>query len=347
VPDKALQLFDKIINMPISRNKLKITILGWALLFSAPLTVFSQQTNTEPYTQDIPGTDLRFEMLSIPAGEFRIGSPEGEPGRREDEGPQQKIKISPFWMSKFEVSWDLFEPFVYKDYEQSQNKGTLSPEVDAVARPTKPYLDMTFGMGKENHPAVGMTQYNAIQFCKWLYARTGVFYRLPTEAEWEYASRAGSTSAYSFGDDTTKLEEYAWFTLNSQEETHPIGSKKPNAWGLYDMHGNVAEWTMDQYIPDFYQQLTGKAAEDPVAQPEQLYPLVIRGGSFQDAATALRSASRRASDPDWKRIDPQIPKSNWWFPEAPFVGIRLVRPVNPPSKEEIEAYYNRKPIADY
>ena len=329
------------------KSKFKAVLFGGALLSLAPLLLFSQESSHEPYKQEIPGTDLVFEMAAIPGGEFKIGSPEQEAGRGEDEGPQQVVKISPFWMSRHEVSWDLFEPFVYKDYEVSQNQGPLSPEVDAVARPTKPYLDMTFGMGKENHPAVGMTQYNAIQFCKWLYTRTGVFYRLPTEAEWEYASRAGSTTAYSFGDDSSKLGEYAWYQANSQEETQPVGSKKPNSWGLYDMHGNVAEWTHDQYIPDFYAQLSGKAAENPVAEPVTLYPLTIRGGSFQDAAADLRSAKRRGSEPDWKRIDPQIPKSNWWFPEAPFVGIRLVRPLNPPSKEEIEAYFNRKPIADY
>lgn len=320
--------------------------MALAILASAPLAAVAQQSSINSYKQEIKGTNLSFEMVAIPGGEFKIGSPPNEPGRNKDEGPQQLVKISPFWMSKYEVSWDLFEPFVYKDYEVSQSNG-ISPVVDAIARPTKPYLDMTFGMGKENHPAVGMTQYNAIQFCKWLYTRTGVFYRLPTEAEWEYASRAGTSTAYTFGNDTSRLEEWAWYQHNSNGETHPLGSKKPNAWGLYDMYGNVAEWTIDQYDPDFYQQLKGKAAENPVAKPEKLYPLSIRGGSFQDAAADLRSASRKGSDPDWKRIDPQIPKSNWWFPEAPFVGIRLVRPVNPPSKEEIEAYYNRKPIADF
>lgn len=329
------------------KSKLKKIVLAGVLLCSAPLALLSQSNHPEPYTQEIPNTDLAFDMVAIPGGKFKIGSPEQEAGRGEDEGPQQVVKISPFWMSKYEVSWDLFEPFVYKDYDKSQHSGETNPEVDAVARPTKPYLDMTFGMGKENHPAVGMTQYNAIQFCKWLYSRTGVFYRLPTEAEWEYASRAGSTTAYSFGDDTAKLAEYAWYQLNSQEKTQPIGSKKPNPWGLYDMYGNVAEWTYDQYIPDFYQHLSKKATKNPVAEPESLYPLSIRGGSFQDAAADLRSAKRRGSEPGWKRIDPQIPKSNWWFPEAPFVGIRLVRPVNPPPQEEIEAYFNRKPISDY
>lgn len=282
-------------------------------------------------------------MQSIPGGNFEMGSKDGP----EDERPVHQVKIDPFWMSTFEVTWDIYEPFLYKDFEVAKNTGPLAPEVDAVTRPTKPYLDMTFGMGKENHPALAMTHYNAIQFCKWLYVRTGVFYRLPTEAEWEYASRAGSNAAYSFGDDVTKLGDEAWFKGNSDNKTHEVGKKKPNAWGLYDMHGNVAEWTFDQYLPNFYQQFAGKTADNPVAVPDKLYPHSIRGGSYADDAASLRAAARSASDPAWKQMDPQIPKSNWWFPEAPFIGIRLVRPVKLPSRAEINAYYNEPPIEDY
>ncbi|MFD3000610.1 formylglycine-generating enzyme family protein [Pontibacter toksunensis] len=333
--------------MNFPKLSFSLLLAGVTYFTLTPNLAHSQQRSGEPYTQEIPGTKLKFDMVAIPGGEFLMGSPASEKGREEDEGPQHPVKVDPFWMGKYEVTWDIFEPFVYKDYEVTQSNGTVSAEVDAVARPTKPYLDMTFGMGKENHPAVGMTQYSAIQFCKWLYARTGVFYRLPTEAEWEYASRAGSKTAYSFGDDAAAAGEYAWHQENSNKETHPVGSKKPNAWGLYDMHGNVAEWTMDQYIPDYYKKFKSKATANPVATPVNLYPHVVRGGSFEDEPVALRSANREGSDPNWKRIDPQIPKSNWWFPEAPFVGLRLVRPVNPPSKAEIEAYYNQEPTPDY
>ena len=321
----------------MNKNKLA----GW-LLTLTPFFAFSQD-NFKAYTQKLPGATVTFDMAAIQAGKFTMGSPENENGRKTDEGPLHGVKIDAFWMGKQEIPWDIYELYVYKDYDVT----VQDAQVDAITRPTKPYLDMTFGMGKEGYPAVGMTQYNALQFCKWLYARTGVFYRLPTEAEWEYACRAGSNTAYSFGDDASKLNEYAWYTANSKEKTQPAGTKKPNAWGLYDMHGNAAEWTIDQYIPDFYSQHKEKSADNPVADPVKLYPHTIRGGSFADAADRLRSAGRTPSDPDWKRIDPQIPKSNWWFPEAPFVGIRIVRPLNPPSKEEIETYYNRKPIADY
>jgi sulfatase modifying factor 1 len=306
-----------------------ITLQSWAQQHTA-------------YLQKIEGTKLSFEMKAIPGGSFLMGSADGN----SDEKPVHSVKLDPFWMSKVEVTWDIFEPFLYKDYEVEHSLGPIPPVVDAVTRPTKPYLDMTFGMGKQNHPAVAMTQYNAIQFCKWLYARTGVFYRLPTEAEWEYACRAGSKTAYYFGDDETKLSDYAWFQPNSEKKTQEVGKKKPNAWGLFDMHGNVAEWTYDQYLPDFYAKQS-KEAKNPVAIADKLYPLVIRGGAFEDDAKALRSAARGASDPAWKQIDPQIPKSNWWFPEAPFVGIRLVRPLIAPSKAEIEAYYNKAPITDY
>jgi sulfatase modifying factor 1 len=309
------------------------------------LSVFqtSAQEKQEAYTQQINGTKLSFEMKAIPAGAFLMGSKKG----KADEQPVHQVKLDAFWMGTYEVTWDIYEPFLYKDYETTQSIGAVPANVDAVTRPTKPYLDMTFGMGKENHPALAMTHYNAIQFCKWLYARTGVFYRLPTEAEWEYASRAGNTTEYFFGDDASKLDEYGWYKANSGTKTHQVGQKKANPWGLFDMYGNVAEWTYDQYKADFYASVKGDKANDPVAVPEKLYSNVIRGGSYDDQAKDLRSAARLASDPVWKQLDPQIPKSNWWFPEAPFIGMRLVRPAKVPSKAEIDAYYNRAPIADY
>lgn len=324
-------------------NFVKRTIVSCVLLTSGLVTY--AQDRHERYVQKLEGTSLEFSMEAIPGGQFKMGSATSS---NADEKPVHDVKIDPFWMSTFEVTWDLYEPFVYKDFETTKTvDGKVNPEVDAVTRPTKPYLDMTFGMGKEGHPALAMTHYNAIQFCKWLYVRTGVFYRLPTEAEWEYACRAGSTSEYYFGDDASQLGEYAWFSDNSKGVTAKVGLKKPNTWGLYDMLGNVAEWTYDQYIPDYYQQFEGKVAANPVAVPTTLYPHSVRGGSFQNKAEDVRSARRLASDPHWKQLDPQIPKSNWWFPEAPFVGLRLVRPLTPPSHEEIMAYYDKAPIKDF
>lgn len=347
--DKFLIFTFPIINFAsILRNvNLKKKLLFNVLTISIINVAAAQTPPFKSYTQNLKGTDLKFDMVAVPAGEFKMGSPANEKGRKEDEGPQHAVKVDAFWMGKYEVMWDIFEPYVYKNFELTQSKGSIPAEVDAVTRPTKPYLDMTFAMGKEGFPAVGMTQYNAIQFCKWLYTRTGIFYRLPTEAEWEYASRAGTSTAYSFGNDPAYLGDYAWFAGNSKGKTQPSGTKKPNAWGLYDMYGNAIEFTYDQYLPDFYAKFKGKAAANPVAKPELLYPHTVRGGSFQDEPPNLRSASRQASNAKWKRLDPQIPKSNWWFPEAPFIGFRLVRPLFLPSKEEIEAYYNQEPIQDF
>jgi sulfatase modifying factor 1 len=286
-------------------------------------------------------------MIPISAGKFIMGSSEGEKGRQLDEGPQAQVKIDAFWMGKYEIPWDIYELYIFESADVTKAKVDPKGTVDAVTRPSPPYLDMTFGMGKEGYPAVGITQYNAIQFCKWLYSRTGVFYRLPTEAEWEYACRAGSKQAYFFDDDSDKLGEYAWYADNSEGKTHRIGTKKPNPWGLYDMYGNASEWTIDQYILDFYKQFEGKLADNPVAKPIKPYPHSVRGGSFESVAADLRSAKRQGSVASWKEMDPQIPKSDWWFPDAPFIGIRIVRPFNLPAKAEIENYYNREPIADY
>jgi formylglycine-generating enzyme required for sulfatase activity len=315
-------------------------------LFLLPFLLFSQAKDFNPYTQELSGTDLKFDMLAIPGGEFMMGSPQNEALRRADEGPQHKVKISPFWIGKHEVTWDLYEPFVYKNQEVRLSKIPLNQEVDALTRPTRPYVDMTWGMGKEGYPAIGMTHYSAVQFCKWLYTRTGIFYRLPTEAEWEYACRADTKDPYSFAEGSN-IDDYAWYSKNSDAKTQPVGTKKPNPWGIYDMHGNVSEWTIDQYKADAYGKFTNDTAVDPVVPAETLYPHSVRGGSYEDSPEDLRSASRRGSEAAWKQIDPQIPKSNWWLTGGTFVGIRLVRPLLAPSKEEIDAYYNRKPIADY
>lgn len=319
--------------------------LLFACAFLSLGSVNAQTKDHKNYVQEIKGTSLSFPMQAIPAGTFVMGSAKSTEA---DEKPTHKVQLDPFWMGTYEVTWELFESFLYKDFEQSkQVAGEVPSDVDAVTRPTKPYLDMTFGMGKDGKPALAMTQYNAIQFCKWLYTRTGVFYRLPTEAEWEYAARAGSTTEYFFGDDASKLGDYAWFVSNSDNETQKVGQKKANPFGLYDMYGNVAEWTYDQYNPDFYKSLAGKTSKNPIAEPTELYANVVRGGGFNNEASALRSAARMASDPIWKQIDPQMPKSNWWFPEAPFIGFRLVRPSVQPSEAEIKAYYDKAPIDDY
>jgi formylglycine-generating enzyme required for sulfatase activity len=304
----------------------------------------------EAYTTNVPGSDVSFTMQPIPGGTFMMGSPESDPNHQQDEGPQVKVMVDPFWMASTETTWDMFEIFVFQEQEKrlaSANGGLESaniPSVDAVSRPTPPYLDMSFGMGKYGYPAICMTQYSAQLFCKWLTAKTGVFYRLPTEAEWEYACRAGTSTAYFFGDDAALLDEYAWHYGNTNAGYEKVGAKKPNPWGLYDMHGNVSEWTLDQYDPEFYAQL-GNEVANPYNKPVELYPRTTRGGSYDDDPEMLRSATRIPSNPRWKQQDPQIPKSLWWHTDARFVGFRIVRPLTPPSADDLDAFWPQ-PIED-
>ena len=210
----------------------------------------------ESYEEKLNGVDHNISMVFIEGGSFIMGSPKIQKGHFGDEGPQHEVNVSPFWMSKVEITWDLYSLFVSREWDQYQVDKSVDSEVsidvDAVSGATTPYVEMSFGMGIDNYPAICMTQLAAIKFCEWLSAMTGHFYRLPTEAEWEYAARAGSSSAYSFGDNINVLGEYAWFEGNSNEKYQKVGTKKPNAWGLNDMHGNVAEWTLDQYVPSAY-----------------------------------------------------------------------------------------------
>jgi formylglycine-generating enzyme required for sulfatase activity len=196
---------------------------------------------------------------------------------------------------------------------------------------------MTFDMGHDGFPAICMTQLAAKMYCKWLSVKTGQFYRLPTEAEWEYACRAGTTTAYSFGNDASKLGEYAWFDGNSDGKYHKPGKKKPNPWGLYDMHGNVAEWVLDEYRPGFYAELAASKTQpvkNPLAIPTKVYGRVVRGGSWDEDAAQARSAARDQSIPEWKIQDPQIPQSIWYLTDARHVGFRVVRPLRVPDQTE-------------
>jgi formylglycine-generating enzyme required for sulfatase activity len=312
-----------------------------------PESVAKSEAEMKAYVQPISGTEVKFAMQPIPAGKFLIGSPDKEAGRKPDEGPQREVTVAPFWMGKCEVTWDEYELFLASLDCEIRRANQLAPtaedlKADAIARPTNPYTDMTFGMGKKGYPAISMTHYAARMYCQWLSVKTGNYYRLPTEAEWEYACRAGSKTAYSFGDDADKLDDYAWHTGNSEEKYQKVGKKKPNAWGLHDMHGNVNEWCLDQYDPKFYDSLTGEAALNPLGRlPKyQLYPHTARGGAWTDEPELLRSAARRASDSSWKEQDPQLPQSAWYHTDAQFSGFRIVRPLTPPTEKELAARWD-------
>ncbi len=309
-------------------------------------TAEKEPADMKAYRETILGTDVGFDMLPIPGGEFMMGSPDSEEGHQADEGPQVKVKLSPFWMGKCEVTWNEYELYMRPEIEQDmRNRHHTEPYVDkisdAISRPTKPYVEMSFGMGKDGFPAISMTQHGANKYCEWLSARTGHFYRLPTEAEWEYACRAGTATAYSFGDDPSKLGDYAWWGENSDWKYQKVGQKKPNPWGLHDMHGNVVEWCLDQYDPEWYMKNAGKELVDPWNRSLKSYPQVVRGGSFDDEdAAKLRSAARRFSSKSWKVQDPQLPKSIWYHTDAQFLGMRVVRPLAVPSADKIGEYWN-------
>jgi formylglycine-generating enzyme required for sulfatase activity len=297
-----------------------------------------------PYRESIPGTGAAFDLVPIPGGTFRMGSPESEPERASDEGPPVEVEIAPFWMARCETTWNEYHPFMLALDRKARAEGRAEPVpqdawADAVSRPTPPYVPMDFEMGVDGYPAISMTQFAARHYTKWLTAKTGRFYRLPSEAEWEYACRAGTSTAYSFGDDPAELGRHAWYYDNSDDAYHPVGTKEPNPFGLHDMHGNVAEWVLDAHDKGFYATLAPRAVE-PVRWPTEPYPHVVRGGSFDDDPEKLRSAARRGSHKGWKVQDPQIPKSIWYLTDARFVGFRVVRPLHPPPPEQWARYFD-------
>jgi len=282
------------------------------------------------YKVTIPNTTVTYGMAPVPAGEFLMGS--AGPG---DAQPQHKVRLDAFWMQTHEVTWDSYLMFMFAD--QAKETGHPDAIVDAVSRPTGPHLEMSFGRGNNGFPAISMTQHAANKYAEWLSAKTGEYYRLPTEAEWEYACRAGSPTDIP----AAQLGDYAWFVTNSPMGNfsagtyHLIGTKKPNAWGLYDMLGNVMEWTLDQYKP-----YGNAAVESPWIRSTTSYPHAVRGGSWHDEAAKVSCTARVASQAAWKMLDPQLPKSVWYMTNAQWLGFRLVRPAKLPTTEELYRAWN-------
>ena len=310
----------------------------FVLLFIPGCCQFTQAQDSSktftPYKFILPGSAIECSMIPVNSGSFLFGSSDAEKNRGKDEGPQHKVNIPSFWMGAFEVSRDEFDVF-YKDETTSENSN-----VDAVTRPSPQYIDFSLGMGKEGgYPVNSLSQYAALMYCRWLYNKTGVFYRLPSEDEWEYACRAGSTTTYFFGNDETQLDKYAWYEGNSKSKFQKSGLKLPNAWGLYDMLGNVCEWTLDHYEEKRLANRQDSAGNIFVAPNKSRYPKALRGGGFNDDASELRCANRFKSDPFWNRRDPQIPKSKWWLTDAPSVGFRIVRPFKQPNAEEVNLFF--------
>ena len=326
------------------KNKIFFTFL-LCLVLSAN-TVVSRDNPPKKYTETVMTKDdqkISFEMVLIPCGSFLMGSPANEVGRKNDEGPQHDVRLDAFYLCTKETTFELFQAYYQetvsakKDFftmqqEKKNTEQAVKADVDAITGPTPVYGDLM--MGYENkHPAIGMTWHNAMTFCKWLSKKTGRKYRLPTEAEWEYACRAGTTNIFSFGNTTKQIEDFAWYKANSDGETSEVAKKKPNAWGLYDMSGNVYEWVHDFYSPTAYKEAAQKTPAINPQGPNTGKVHVARGGDYSSPIEDLRCASRAFEEQWWRSGDPQLPKSKWWLPKMDFIGFRVARTVEADTKK--------------
>jgi len=303
----------------------------------------------EDFTEKIPNTTVSFEMVAIKGGTFAMGSPVDESYSKKTEQPQTRVQVSPFWIARAEVSWDEFLAF----YMQTATEGhtddmTNKLDVDAITGPTAPWGAPDQGWGRGKRPAITMSFHAAEIYCEWLTKITGKKYRLPTEAEWEYACRGGTDTPYFFTGDpkdysgkgwkrtfidpeTEVITDYAVYVVNSHFKTREPTELKPNPFGLLNMSGNVWEFCSDWYDAEAYKQYTGSAINPtgPVDGTEH----VIRGGAFDSDAIELRSASRsHTRTTDWLVTDPQIPKSIWWYSDSKNVGFRVVCELNENAK---------------
>ena len=301
---------------------------------ATPVTSFAN------FTEKIPGTSVSFEMVAIPGGEFMMGSPKDEAMRKPDEGPVHPVKVSRFFMAKIEVSWEEYLEFFKATSSQGRKEAEKNEDIDAISGPTPPWGAPDQGWGKGSRPAITMTWKSANVYCQWLSKVTGKKYRLPTEAEWEYAARGGSKTPYFFegdakkytsegffkkilGRDTTVIQSYVAYKENSPSQTIEPGMVKANPFGLKNMLGNVYEFCSDWYSPKAYQSYK-KLVTDPRG-PKKGKEHVIRGGSFKSDAKDVRCAARDFTKSQaWLVTDPQMPKSIWWYSDCVDIGFRVV-----------------------
>ena len=319
---------------------------------SAPKEIFAEPTPVtgfKSFMEKIPGSPVSFNMIAVPGGTFKMGSPADEPYREDDEGPVREVELSPFFMAEVEVTWDEYLAFYVQtategrttDAQDLKKSMQATEGVDAISGATPPYGQPDQGWGMGQRPAISFTHHAAETYCKWLSLVTGKTYRLPTEAEWEYACRAGSSGPYFIEGDPKKFEKtglkaklskndtavintYIVYRENSPSKTQTPDFVRANPFGLKNMSGNVAEFCADWYQPDAYSQYPEGVLKDPKG-PESGEEHVIRGGTFMNPASLLRSAARDYTRTEaWLRTDPQIPKSIWWYSDCFNVGFRVV-----------------------
>jgi formylglycine-generating enzyme required for sulfatase activity len=324
----------------VANNVIKYVALFAIIVAGCQLRDVADEGGEVPktYTETITskrGESISFEMVGVPGGTFVMGSPKSEAGGKDDERPQHKVHLAPFYLCATEMTLELFQVYYEETVGATRTYTTAGQnraDVDAITGPTPIYGDLTMGYGKM-HPAMAMTWHNATTFCEWLSTKTGRQYRLPTEAEWEYASRAGTTEVFCCGSDPNRLADFAWYKANSDGEAHEVGKKKPNAWGLYDMSGNVREWVRDFYSPEAYENSANKSPTVEPQGPTSGKVHVARGGDYNSSIKELRCAARAFEEKWWRSGDPQIPKSKWWLPQMDFIGFRIARSIEPKRTE--------------
>ena len=323
---------------------------GVPVISSANAEIFTepaQISKFENFTEQIPGSSVSFEMVAIPGGTFKMGSPANEKFRKDDEGPVRDVSLSRFFIGKMTVSWDEYWTY----HIETSSEGRIPPEimkernlnafsVDAISGPTPPFGVPGQGWGEGVRPAITMTHYSAEIYCQWLSMKTGKKYRLPTEAEWEYAARGGTETPYffpgnpkkfssqgwwnrMFGPDTAVINRYVIYELNSGAKTQELLRIHENPFGLKGMLGNVLEYCSDWYSPKAYSQ-TGTSVTNPQG-PEDGTEHVVRGGYYASDAADVRTAARFSTQTDqWLKTDPQQPKSIWWYTDIKGIGFRIV-----------------------
>lgn len=302
-------------------------------------------TEFTDYTEQIPGTPVSFKMIAIPGGSFRMGSTPDEPFHQPDESPVRTIHIRPFFLAETEVTWEQYWAF----YAQTMSEGRTppetvyannsNPEVDAISGPTPPFGFPDQGWGGGNRPAITMTHYAAETFCQWLSKKTGKKYRLPTEAEWEYAARGGTETPYFFPGNpkdfsergfwrkffdakTDSISAYVVYARNSRNKTQEPDQVRPNPFGLKNMLGNVMEYCADKYDAEAYAKHPENANNPCITEGSEW---VVRGGNYTSDAADLRCAARGHTRHEaWLKTDPQQPKSIWWYSDIRGIGFRVV-----------------------
>ena len=326
----------KIIRLNSARNKKIKLKLALALILSLLFIAVSPSESKKNYKISF-NNGVSIEMVWIPGGTFVMGRGGSDEAWLKEkklndsdlyigEKPLHSITLDGFWIGKYEITaeqyclflnemgnpkskWydNIYNTYLYEYFNEESKFATIKRTkiIDKNTEDEKEIYVPQEGCAKR--PANEIKWIGAIKFCQWLSEDTGKKYTLPTEAQWEYACRAGSNGMYCFGDDVGTLNQYAWYEENSDKQVHPVGEKRPNKWGLYDMYGNVEEWCLDYYDPEYYYRSPQKNPCRNIEPGEdsksgmtsmKMGHRILRGGSYLQPAEGCRSANRDSQDPD-------------------------------------------------